>query len=227
MSSIEDWFKSLPPFTRYYLVGALATTTLATFGILDLYLIYYDLERILGHFEVWRLLSNFLFFGKFGMGFFFSLVMLCHFGRQLETHASFRNNYADFVWCIAFLVLSLIIAGVFVTLPWLGSSLMFGMLYVWSRKDPEVIVNFWFGFQFKAIQFPFVLIVFRLLMGGTIIDDVAGLLAGHMYYYLKEVLPREYGYKPLETPEFVKKYFNTVPQFQRASSFVGRGYRLG
>jgi Derlin-2/3 len=102
------------------------------------------------------------------------------------------------------------------------------MLYIWSKKDPDVIVNFWFGFQFKAYQFPFALIVFRVLMGSDIKDDIAGLLAGHLYYYLKEVLPKEYGYNLLETPQFLKNYFNVVPNFQRANSgFVGRGYRVG
>lgn len=147
---------------------------------------------------------------------------------MLETHASFRGNFAEFVWCICFLWLALVLSSFLVSLAWLGNSLVFAMLYIWSRKDPEVIVNFWFGFQFKAIQFPFVLIVFRLFMGSQIIDDIAGLLAGHLYYYLKEVLPRDYGYKLLETPEFVKRYLNSAgPVFQRAASFTGRGHRLG
>lgn len=76
MSSVEDWFKSIPPFTRYYLVTALASTILVSIGLLDIFYLYLDLDAVVKHLHVWRLLTSFVFFGKFGMGFFFSLVVL-------------------------------------------------------------------------------------------------------------------------------------------------------
>jgi Derlin-2/3 len=76
MSSVEDWFKSIPPFTRYYLVTALASTILVSMGLLNPNYLYMNLSEVVSKLHVWRLLTSFVFFGKFGMGFFFSLVVL-------------------------------------------------------------------------------------------------------------------------------------------------------
>lgn len=78
------------------------------------------------------------------------------------------------------------------------------MLYVWSRKNPHQQVEF-YGFAFQAWHFPFVMILVAVLLGGSPQQDIAGILAGHIYHYFADIVPRVYGVTLIRTPDFVYK----------------------
>lgn len=48
----------------------------------------------------------------------------------------------------------------------LMDPMVLSVLYVWCNLNKEVIVNFWFGTQFKAQYLPWVLLAFNIIMGG-------------------------------------------------------------
>ena len=48
------------------------------------------------------------------------------------------------------------------------------LVYVWSRRNPYVHMNFFGLFQFQAPHLPWVLLGFSLLLGNSIIVDVMG-----------------------------------------------------
>src|SRR5690348_10136579 len=87
-------------------------------------------------------------------------------------------------------------------LPFLGPSLIFMIVYVWSRRNPTAPVAIW-GFQFQGLYLPWALIAFTVLMGGNPMMDIFGVIAGHMYYFLLEVLPNTKGWNLLQTPSFL------------------------
>ena len=77
---------------------------------------------------------------------------------------------------------------------------------------------------------------FQMLMGGSIWGDLLGLGSGHIYYFLKEVVPQEYGYKWIQAPAWmqsfaIKQLGQARPQGyqapQQANHFGGAGQRLG
>lgn len=227
MSNIESWFKSLPTFTRIYLCASVITSTLASLGILSPYYLYYDSSLVFRELQIWRLLTTFTFFGTFSFPFLIAMVILVRFSRALETHPSFMNDFAGFIWAVVFMAVVMLLLSCLVTMPFMGSGLVFGLLYVWSKKDSDSVVPFWGGFMVKGFQFPFVLMGFRILLGGNIIDDLMGLLAGHLYYTLREVVPHDYGYDLLKTPFFMKSLFPEQTQNRpQHRAFAGRGYRL-
>lgn len=45
------------------------------------------------------------------------------------------------------------------------------------------------GFRFEGLYLPWALIAFTVLVGGNPIMDIFGVIAGHLYYFLLEVLP--------------------------------------
>jgi len=53
--------------------------------------------------------------------------------------------------------------------------------------------------QVSAVYTPLVFLVISLSMGGAVFD-VFGILAGHVYYFLTDVYPRQTGRRPLKTP---------------------------
>ena len=61
--SPEDWFRSLPPITRTYLLLALGTTAGVSFGIIrNVMTLLLSMDLVWYKFEVWRLLTCFCFF---------------------------------------------------------------------------------------------------------------------------------------------------------------------
>lgn len=48
---------------------------------------------------------------------------------------------------------------------------------------------------------------FHMLMGGSPIYDLVGIIAGHMYYFVMLYYPREYNKVLLQTPGFLLSLF--------------------
>jgi len=105
--------------------------------------------------------------------------------------------------------------------------MMFMLLYVWSRKDPTRQVNFW-GFNFLGWHFPFVMIVFSVLIGANPLLDIIGICVGHLYHFLMDIVPNVYNRTVLKTPEFMYNMFDQTNVHGRAQNWQrGAGYQLG
>lgn len=61
------------------------------------------------------------------------------------------------------------------------------------------------------VQLPFILMVFHTLLGGSIIMDLAGILAGHAYHFFKDIVPRVYNVDLIRTPAFIVSFFSDAP----------------
>merc|ERR1711964_257052 len=80
----EEWFNSLPKITKTYLVAAVGTTWAITFKLVNPKLLLFDAGAVFHDFQVWRLLTCFLFFGPFSIGFLFQMYMLVTYIRRME-----------------------------------------------------------------------------------------------------------------------------------------------
>jgi hypothetical protein len=47
------------------------------------------------------------------------------------------------------------------------------------------------------------MVLLSLTAGGDIIDDIKGILAGHLYYFFKDITPINYSLDPLKTPQLM------------------------
>lgn len=66
------------------------------------------------------------------------------------------------------------IFGTFVSLVFLGQAFTIMLVYVWSRRNPNVRMNFFGLLNFQAPFLPWVLMGFSLLLGNSIIVDLLG-----------------------------------------------------
>ncbi|XP_065913744.1 derlin-1-like [Dysidea avara] len=81
-------------------------------------------------------------------------------------------------------------------------------MYVWCQLNADVIVSFWFGMRFKAMYLPWVFAGLNFILQGGGVNELIGILVGHLYYFLKYCYPEEYGGRELlHTPEILYKYF--------------------
>jgi len=92
-------------------------------------------------------------------------------------------------------------------MPFLGSPLAFTLVYIWSRRNPSIPLNFLGLFVFTAPYLPWVLLGFTLLLNSHFpTGDLMGIAVGHIYYFFEDVWPKEVasgGRRYLETPAFL------------------------
>lgn len=146
-------------------------------------------------FQLWRLITTFLFFGNMGFNFLFNMIFTYRYCRMLE-EGSFRRRTADFVMMFIFGGICMIVSfqcfihhflrsiikymyqcislyvfilsllqtfAFFVNLLFLGHAFTIMLVYVWSRRNPFVRLNF-FGLLNFQVSFLFFLL-YRVLQG--------------------------------------------------------------
>ncbi|KAI8987450.1 Der1-like family-domain-containing protein [Mycotypha africana] len=82
------------------------------------------------------------------------------------------------------------------------------MVYIWSRRNPYIRLNFLGILVFSASFLPWVLLLFSIFLNGQIpTGDILGMLVGHIYYFLEDVWPRDpmsHGKKWIKTPRIIR-----------------------
>ena len=74
-----------------------ASTILCQLEFVSPQLLMLDFGSIFRNLEIWRLVTNFCFFGGFSMNFCFSMFFLVRYGRELEAKR-FEGRAGDMLW---------------------------------------------------------------------------------------------------------------------------------
>ncbi|CAI7839034.1 unnamed protein product [Closterium sp. NIES-54] len=204
--TLEDWYKQMPIITRSYLTLSFLTTAGCALEVISPFSVYFNSNLIFKKFQLWRLFTNFFFFGSIGIDFVFHMFFLCRYCKLLE-ETSFRGRTADFFFMLLFGGVLLTMVAPFVNIQFLGSSLTFMMVYVWGRRNPNIQMSFLGLFNFTAPYLPWVLLGFSVLLGSSPVVDLLGMAAGHVYYFLVDVYPKISGRQLLKTPGILKVLF--------------------
>ncbi|CAF3223536.1 unnamed protein product [Rotaria socialis] len=94
-------------------------------------------------------------------------------------------------------------------IAFLGSALTIMLLYVCSRRNPYVFMNFLGLFNAQASHLPWILYGFSVLLDDPITADLMGIIIDHIYYFLEDVFPhRRGGFKILKNPKFLHRLLN-------------------
>ncbi|XP_022913689.1 derlin-1 [Onthophagus taurus] len=209
MSDISDAYKRIPFFTRYWLTLIACFTLVGRLGLISPYtlvLAYEPLKR----FEIWRIFTSAFFYPLSpGTGFHFlmNLYFLYNYSKLLET-GFFSGKPADYFTMLVFHWVCSVIVGLIVGLHIIMEPMILATLYVWCRLNKDVIVNFWFGTQFKAIYLPWVFLGFNMILNGGGLYELIGILIGHLYVFLMFQYPQELGGSQLlSTPSIFKQWF--------------------
>lgn len=235
-----EWYNGLPPVSKALGTACFCTTAALQLGVLPLSTVPMDWGLVLRKFHVWRMVSTFVFLGGFSFPFVMRLLWIARYGVQLET-GPYAGRTADFAWALTFS------AGALLLLPaalpgmgfqYLGPSLVFVLVYLWSREFPDANTNIMGLVQLKGAYLPWGFLAVEMLMGGSPYADLAGIMAGHLYYHLSVIVPRTGGQDYIPTPDWVRALVGHAfgPQYgggafaaaaNQPRAFRGRGRRLG
>jgi hypothetical protein len=133
--TLEQWYRSMPVVTRSYLTLSFLTTAGCALELISPFSVYYNSHLIFRKYQVWRLFTNFFFFGSLGMDFVFHMFFLSRYCRLLE-EGTFRGRSADFFYMLLFGSALLSCVAPFINIQFLGASLTFMMVYVWGTAEP-------------------------------------------------------------------------------------------
>eukprot|EP00727_Mastigamoeba_balamuthi_P011812 m51a1_g7253 hypothetical protein (250) ;mRNA; f:149853-151432 len=230
---VEEWYFGIPVVTRAWATACAAVTvacTLRAVSAVDLFL-FWPLALRGG--QWWRLASNFLFFEQtLSPAFFLRMYTLVQFSASLERQ-SFHSRVSGFVFLLLLGVLSLLGLHYLVTLyaatyapPFLGTALEATVTYVWAKRNPHSQVALFGVLHFAAPWLPWVWLLFGLVFYNEIVSDILGIVVGHVYFYLEDVLPLTTGYRLIRVPGFMQAMFDprpAVPVVDVAGAGVGPG----
>ena len=154
----EEWYRNLKPVTRAYMTAAMGTTIIVQMDLLSPYLLILEYKAIVNNLELWRLVTNFCYFGPFGLPFVFSMFFLVRYGRELE-QKRFEGRTADMVWFMAIsgIVMIALVWLFGMEVPLLSQSMLSAIVYLWSREYSEQVINIFGLFNVQAFYFPWVL----------------------------------------------------------------------
>ncbi|GLU20887.1 hypothetical protein SLE2022_370640 [Rubroshorea leprosula] len=238
MSTPGEFYRSLPPVSKFYGVACLMTTSALYLGLYNLKNIALFYEDVFKHFQVWRLITNFFFLGPFSVPFAVRLILIAKYGVSLE-RGPFDKRTADYIWMFIFGALSLLVMCAIPMLwsPFNGGSIVYMILYVWGRELPNARVTFYNLVTLKGFYLPWTMLVLDLLFGIPLKTGIRGIIAGHLYYFLTVLHPLSGGKFMLKTPLWVHKLVarwgegvqlnSPVQQDPNAGvAFTGRSFRL-
>lgn len=91
----------------------------------------------------------------------------------------------------------------------LGPSLAMSIVYVWSRRNPNMRMNLLGFLNFNAPWLPWVIIGLESAIGQNVNwFDIVGVGIGHVYYFLTDVYPTYTQRHLIKTPAVVKALFD-------------------
>ncbi|KAG0354721.1 Der1-like family-domain-containing protein [Gamsiella multidivaricata] len=205
---VETWYYDVPLVTRLYATGAALVALAVQTGFTNAFQLYFDYRLVFFEHQFWRPITTFLYFGPLGLDFVFHMFFLVRYSRMLE-EGSFYGRTMDYAWMLFLSALSLLCLSPFVSMPFLGSPLAFTLVYIWSRRNPSIPLNFLGLFVFTAPYLPWVLLGFTLLLNSHFpTGDLMGIAVGHIYYFFEDVWPKEQasgGRRYLQTPSFLMR----------------------
>jgi len=140
-----------------------------------------------------------------------------------------NGNFADMVWMLVVCTSLLMALGSVLHIFFLGPPLFIAILYVWTKRHPDVDTSFWMV-RVKAAYLPWIMVAFAFAIGEDPLPDIVGIAVGHVYYFLQELLPHTEGpmkgWHLLQTPNWLYRVMR-LPPTTAAAAFVamraGRG----
>ncbi|CAM9305107.1 unnamed protein product [Choristocarpus tenellus] len=207
-NSPEELFRAIPPVSKVIIVSMVGLMIMEVSGMMSPFQYAIIWPLVWKKFHVWRIITGAFYPGSPGFGTLISVYMMGSHSIRYEKDAFSTGGgggSADYALLLIFGISILeILSVVFFNIPFILSSVLFMVIYVWSRKSPDSAVSFW-GVRILAVYTPWAMVGLQLLLGQSIFEAMLGIGVGHLYYFLIDILPDTHNIDIIQTPEFLVK----------------------
>lgn len=183
LNSITESYLKTPPISRLFMSSSFLITLLSFFFNHNRWPEILTLNwRALSRFQLWRMVTGFLYFGPFGLNYLLTMQFLWQYLSQIEK--LYFNQPEKFLLLLGFgagsLLLSYFYFGLSTQL--LGHNLCAYLVYIWSRVFEGVPVNLMGLATVPAEILPWLFCLQSVLIDGSIPwTDFLGIIAGHLF----------------------------------------------
>lgn len=142
--------------------------------------------------QIWRPITSCFFIAGFSMKLVIELLWLLQYGVQLEKDV-YATQPADYVFMLLFGAAVLQLADTFVPFVDLyvfGSPLVYMIMYVWARFNPDVPLKIMGIVPIMSFYLPFAMLAVDILFGASPIPGGCGIMVGHLWWFLTDLYPR-------------------------------------
>jgi len=210
---------SASPITIIYLLSTGLVTILSNLtddGYL-LNLMKLNYKKIFEQYEIWRLITTFLYIGQPSPKIIFDYYI--YYKRMKSTERKFTKNkkLSEFIMMLIYLMIITHICN-FIGYAFFGlksnsflsHKLMFSIILINSKRNPEKLFRFYFA-KIPNKFVPYFLYTMRTVKSGKYLSNLISFIPGLAYYYLKDVITKwNKNFDILVTPKFMenicKKY---------------------
>ncbi|EAN80209.1 hypothetical protein, conserved [Trypanosoma brucei brucei TREU927] len=212
--SFDDWLQSLNPVTKGVFAAAVLLTAAISMHIAPYTYFTLDTSAIMG-LQLWRPFTAALFFGKFSFPWLIAMAMFVSYLKYNEEY-DYQGKTADFAWMLILVVIGLTAGGLLLGLPIVSGALLMALCWVFCKRHPQLRMKL-YSFEFDAKTFPWVLALFHFILGQNILEDALGIVVGHLFFFLNDLIPLKHGTNPIATPSW----------FVRLTGLENGGVRFG
>jgi derlin-1 len=238
-NDLATWYHSIPLFTKYWFTADVVFPLAARMGLINAYNLFFIPKLVWRNFHIWRPFTALAYFPT-SWNYLVNLYYLYKYSVRLERE-EFSRKPADMAFMLLILFATSIIMGIIMGLYVLFELPIMAVVYIWCQLNKDVIVQFFFGAEFKAQYLPWVLCAFNHIVVGSGLPDLLGIFVGHVYYFLKFRYAQDFGGPDLlRTPQWLINYFPGMYGYRgfgapprsgggggQGGVFSGRGRRLG
>jgi len=200
-------FNESPKITKLLILSSFSISLLVWTGLITTLDIYLNFGLVIYKFQIWRILTTFLYFGELNLSLILHMYIFFRDSKILEKKI-FHGSAADYLYFILYCIVFLLFLSPLTKSIFLSSSLNFAMMYYWGRKSKTTNVEFMGVFTFRAPYLSIFYLLISFLLGYEYKELIYGIIVGHVYFFIKEILPRikgVQGIQLLETPKFIQK----------------------
>ena len=204
---------STSPITLIYLLSTGLVTIISNLtedGYL-LNLMKLNYKKIFEQYEIWRLITTFLYIGQPSPKIIFDYYI--YYKRMKSTERKFTKNkkLSEFIMMLIYLMILThlfnFIGYAFLglkTSSFLSHKLMFSIILINSKRNPEKLFRFYFA-KIPNKFVPYFLYTMRTVKSGKYLSNLISFIPGLAYYYLKDVIPKwNKNFDILVTPKFME-----------------------
>jgi len=175
--------------------GALAASVAVQCHVVTPYQLYFTYRAAFEHGQLWRLVTNFLYFGPLSLDFFFHLFFFMRYSKMLEEN-TYHGHRADYAWLLIVCCTLLLLLSPLSPAPFLSAPLSFTLVYLWARLNSNIRLSLFGVIAISAGHLPYALVLFSWALSSGyhgVIGDLLGIAVGHFWYFFTEIWKRELG----------------------------------
>lgn len=200
---ITGFLRNTPRLTRAFILTIAAVNLLVYLGAIYPHQLTYS-RYYIPKLQLHRIFTSFLYFGQLNLEVALHILFLYRYSSMLEESCHRTSDYFYLLLLVSGILFAI---GNVYHIPLYGSALSSTITYIWTRRNPQAIVQIMGFVSFYAFYLPFIVPITTLIFEGKIsIDETMGILVGHLIFYFKDVYPR-FGRNFLATPCWCHRLF--------------------